>query len=218
MATWKVEPTWKKSVIERNYYSKGDNVVMHEIGWRWGEFLVFTEDDNPPDLESGIDIFDCTYETEFLETYDGCWEDYDFDDCDEETQEYVEKFLEENGIYDLENEGWEIIETEMIIDCDLKITRINDDDTEGEVIYTGENPENEEYVASQNNKQPTELKLVPGAPWPFATGEPEDDTLKFKCESCDFSTDDIMELNENPDENSEGAFVCPKCGGKVDLE
>ena len=152
MATWKVEPTWKKSVIERNYYSKGDNVVMHEIGWRWGEFLVFTEDDNPPDIESGIDIFDCTYETEFLETYDGCWEDYDFDDCDEETQEYVERFLEENGIYDLENEGWEIIETEMVIDCDLKITRINDDGSEGEVIYTGEMSENEEYIESQKNK------------------------------------------------------------------
>lgn len=29
---------------------------------------------------------------------------------------------------------------------------------------------------------------------------------------------DIMDLVENPDEDGEGAFVCPECGGKVNLE
>lgn len=38
MATWKVEPTFKKSVIERNYLTKGTNTFMVETGWRWGNF------------------------------------------------------------------------------------------------------------------------------------------------------------------------------------
>ena len=103
MATWKVEPTFKKSVIERNYLTKDGNTVMVETGWRWGEFLVYTDDDNPPNIESGVDIYGCEYETELLETFDGCWEDVDYDDCDDETREFLEEFFEEgNSWLDLE--------------------------------------------------------------------------------------------------------------------
>lgn len=127
MATWKVEPTFKKSVIERNYMRKGDNVVMVETGWRWGEFLVFTDDDEPPKLEAGVDIYNCDYETEFVETWDGCWEDHNFDDCDEETQAWLEEFFEEgNSFLDLEEHGWSQDECEMIIDCELKITKVEE--------------------------------------------------------------------------------------------
>lgn len=127
MATWKVEPTFKKSVIERNYMRKGDNVVMVETGWRWGEFLVFTEDDEPPKLEAGVDIYNCGYETELVETTDGCWEDHDFDDCDEETQTWLEEFFEEgNSWLDLEEHGWSQDECEMIIDCELEITKVEE--------------------------------------------------------------------------------------------
>ena len=56
MATWSVKPTWKKSIIERNYLSKGDNTIMIETGWRWGEFTVETDDDNPPNIEAGVNI------------------------------------------------------------------------------------------------------------------------------------------------------------------
>lgn len=128
MATWKVEPTFKKSVIERNYMRKGDNVVMVETGWRWGEFLVFTDDDEPPKLEAGVDIYNCDYETELVETTDGCWEDHDFDDCDEETQTWLEEFFEEgNSWLDLEEHGWSQDECEMIIDCELEITKVEDE-------------------------------------------------------------------------------------------
>ena len=127
MATWKVEPTFKKSVIERNYMRKGDNVVMVETGWRWGEFLVFTEDDEPPKLEAGVDIYNCNYETELVETNDGCWEEHDFDDCDDETQTWLEEFFEEgNSWLDLEEHGWSQDECEMIIDCELEITKVEE--------------------------------------------------------------------------------------------
>lgn len=141
MATWKVEPTFKKSVIERIYMVKDDNRICVETGWRWGEFLVFTEDDNPPAIGMGVDIYSCDYETEMLETWDGCWEEVDYD-CDEDTQQWLEEFFEEgNSYFDLEEHGWMHDESEMIIDCDLKITRMNEDGTEGESFTTGEEPE-----------------------------------------------------------------------------
>ena len=124
MAVWSVKPEWKKSIIERCYYHKDGNTVMIETGWRWGEFHVTTDDDNPPDIEAGVDIYNCGYDAELVETNDGCWEEHDFDECDEETQEWLEEFFEENSWLDLEDEGWSQGDTEMIIDCDLIIEMI----------------------------------------------------------------------------------------------
>jgi hypothetical protein len=179
MATWKVEPTWKKSIYERNYLTKGDNTFMVETGWRGGSFYVYTDDDNPPDIESGVDMYNCDYETELIETWDGCWEDYDFDECDEDTQQWLEEFFEEgNSWLDLESEDWYQDECEMIIDCDLKITRINDDGTEGESFITGNHEDNEEYVKEQSSKDSSPVdasELKPGAPWPFKNATEKDE-------------------------------------------
>lgn len=125
MATWSVKPTWKKSIVERQYWTKDGNTFVYETGWRWGEFLVYTDDENPPDIESGVDIFNCGYDTELVETEDGCWDEYDFDECDDEVREELEAFLEENCVFDLEEQGWYNSETEMIIDCDLSIERVD---------------------------------------------------------------------------------------------
>ena len=126
MATWSVKPEWKKSIIERQYMRKDDNVLIVETGWRWGEFHVYTDDDNPPELEPGVDIYNCDYETELVETTDGCWEEHDMDGCDDETREWLEEFLEENSYFDLEEHGWVFDDCEMIIDCDLSIEKVED--------------------------------------------------------------------------------------------
>ena len=127
MATWSVKPAWKKSIIERNYLVKDGNTVMIETGWRWGEFTVETEDDNPPDIEAGVDIYNCDYNGELVETNDGCWEEIDYDDCDDETREWLEEFFDEgNSWLDLEEHGWSQDECEMIIDCDLEITKVEE--------------------------------------------------------------------------------------------
>ena len=126
MALWKIEPSWKKSIVERQYYHNGDNTVMIETGWRWGEFECETEDDNVPEISAGDNLWDCGYSVELLETWDGCWEEIDTDDCDEETREWLEEFLEENSYYDLEEEeGWLQGDNEMIIDCDPVFTRLD---------------------------------------------------------------------------------------------
>jgi hypothetical protein len=126
MATWSVKPEWKKSIIERQYWSKDGNTFVYETGWRWGEFHVETEDDNPPVLEEGVDILNCGYESEMIETSDGWWENYDFDDCDEETEEWVREFLDEgNSVFDLESDhGWYSNDCEMIIDCGMIIEKV----------------------------------------------------------------------------------------------
>ena len=127
MALWKLEPTWKTSLIERIYYIKGDNRFMAETGWRWGEFTVETDDDNEPCIEAGTDLWNCDYTVEMIELTDGCWEEHDMDDCDEETTEWLENFFEEGGSYlDLEDEGWTQTDAEMIIDCDPEFEKLED--------------------------------------------------------------------------------------------
>lgn len=209
MAQWSVKPEWKKSIIERNYLTKGDSTVMVETGWRWGEFIVYTDDDNPPDIESGVDMYNCGYESELVETDDGCWEDYEYDDCSDEDQEWLEEFFEEgNSWLDLEEHGWVQDECEMIIDCDLLIERLDDDgNPTGEIV--GVDKEEEEIVEVKS--------LEPKAKWPFSEPETTVECAQFKCLSCDFTTEDINDLVENPNDDDKGAFVCPKCSGKVEL-
>jgi hypothetical protein len=127
MVLWSVTPKFKKSVIERNYLTKDGNTIMVETGWRWGEFQVTTEDDKPPVLQEGVNLYDSGYDVELIETSDGCWEDYDYDGCDEETQAWLEEFFDEgNSWLDLEEHGWIQDECQMIIDCDMEITKVEE--------------------------------------------------------------------------------------------
>ena len=163
MATWTIRPAWKKSLIERNYLVKGDNRVMIETGWRGGEFTVETEDDRPPVLEPGVDLYNCDYEVELVETFDGCWEEVNSDECDEETQEWLEEFFDEgNSWLDLEEHDWIQDECEMIIDCDIVIL-----DEQPNVVEQEASPEEES--SEEETKQPPQL--TPTAEWPFANAE-----------------------------------------------
>lgn len=126
MATWRVTPTWKKSVIERQTWTKKGvpGYIQHEIGWRWGEFFIETEDDKQPELEAGVNIFD--YSPDDWSTDDGCWEESDVDIGDEVERERLEEFIQDNSIFDLEEDGWIMEECEMIIDCDMNIEKVED--------------------------------------------------------------------------------------------
>lgn len=128
MALWSIKPTWKKSLIERNYYHKDGNTVVIETGWRWGEFTCETEDDNEPNITAGDDLWDCGYDVEMVETTDGCWEEHDMDECDAETTEWLEEFFDEgNSWLDLEEHGWIQGDSEMIIDCDPEFELISEE-------------------------------------------------------------------------------------------
>jgi hypothetical protein len=126
MAVWSVKPDWKKSIIERQIWTKEGvaGYIGVETGWRWGEFHVTTEDDTPPNLVAGVDIYNCDYECELVSLDDGCWEESDIDVLDEELRNELETFLEDNSVHDLEELGWSCDDTEMTIDCDMTIEMI----------------------------------------------------------------------------------------------
>ena len=126
MAIWKLTPSWKKSLAERNYFRKGDDVLMIETGWRTGEFTVTTEDDEPPCIEDGADLYSCGYEVEMESTFDGCWEEIDDSLCSEFTKGWLQGFFEEFSWLDLESEGWIQTDCEMIIQCDPVIELIEE--------------------------------------------------------------------------------------------
>ena len=122
MAIWIVKPKFKKSITERMFWEKDGNVLIDSTGWRWGEFTVETEDDNPPVLPEGVDIFSCGYDAEMVETSDGYWAGRNTDGCDDETTEWLEEFLKESSVYDLEDHGWTQTDCEVILDGELEIT------------------------------------------------------------------------------------------------
>ena len=124
MAIWKIEPSWKKSLAERMYYHKDDKTIMIETGWRWGEFTCETENDEPPVIEEGANLYDCGYDVEMQYCDDGCWEERELDGFTEEEEEAMNEWLDENSWLDLEEDGWDIGDTEMIITCDPIIEKI----------------------------------------------------------------------------------------------
>ena len=130
MAIWKIEPTFKKSIRDINHWhNSAGQEITHETGWRWGEFFIETEDDNPPDLplDGNFDIMDCGYDMSDFSTDDGCWEEYEFDGFTEEEEQSMQEWLDENSVFDLEDErgeeGWSCEEAEMFIDCPITIER-----------------------------------------------------------------------------------------------
>lgn len=122
MAIWSIKPELRKSIFERVYLTKEKQELVIETCWRSGEFTLETEDENPPDIQSGVDIYNCEYSYELVETSDGS-EYFDMSKCTEETKEWINNFLVDHSWLDLENHGWMQIECEMIIDCDLLIER-----------------------------------------------------------------------------------------------
>ena len=126
MALWKIEPTWKKSVVEIMSFHKEGKTIIVETGWRWGEFRCETEDDNPPIIEEGTDLYDCGYTVELEYCDDGCWEEYEFIGFTEEEEDEIREWLDDNSFLDLEEDGWVSGNTEMILNCEPEITRIEE--------------------------------------------------------------------------------------------
>lgn len=127
MALWLVETTEHKSLIERNVYVKDGNTFIVEIGWRSGDFFVETEGDEPPVLAAGVDIYNCDYDADLGDTYDNCWEDYNDEGCDAETQQWLDDFFNEgNSYHELEEHGWTVEDSSMFINCVPAITRVEE--------------------------------------------------------------------------------------------
>jgi hypothetical protein len=127
MALWNVEPTCKKSIVEKNYWTKGDKRICVETGWRWGEFTIETEGDEQPEIDEDTDLMCADFELGDWSTTDGCWEDRDYDNMSEREINDIEIFLEDNSVFDLEDDGWSCTDSELYITCDVTITKVEDE-------------------------------------------------------------------------------------------
>ena len=126
MAIWSIQPTWKKSIREVMYFYKEGKEITIETGWRWGEFTCATEDDEPPVIKEGVDLYSQGYDVEMQECFDGCWVEYEFDGFSEDEEEEMREWLDENSFLDLEEEGWTLSDTEFIMDCEPEITKVEE--------------------------------------------------------------------------------------------
>ena len=128
---WTVKPLEKKSIEEQEEYSKDGITLTRKTGWRWGEWTVATNDGQPPEFDfdsnGQLEINSCygnnIEEVEMVETSDGCWEDYEWSAlASDELKEETEAFIEEEGFYELEGQGWMHSETYMFIWGPIEIT------------------------------------------------------------------------------------------------
>ena len=135
MATWNVSTYYKKSCQEVEHWVRreGKGRITTTNGFRFGEWTVETDDDNPPEFEftevpggnglkDSINMLDSEYNNiesvELIEMFDGgCWYDVDFEDLTEEEEEEIQEFIDENSIYELEEreDSWYNDETEWWI-------------------------------------------------------------------------------------------------------
>jgi hypothetical protein len=119
LTEWIVEPSYKKSLVEVQHWRKGEQYFTYSETWRSGSFSVMTENGEPPVIEDGDDLYSVE-NCELIETWDGCGSDYDFINVDDE--DALQEFIDENSVFDLEEDGWYCDETEMFIYCDPIIT------------------------------------------------------------------------------------------------
>lgn len=140
MAQWNVRTYHKKSVeeIERYYQSGGTGRVTVTNGFRWGEWIVETNDDNPPEFEfvdrgsrkEYINMLDCCENNiEEVELYSmddgGCWYDVEIEGLEEDKEEEIRGFLDENSPYELEereDEDWRQDDCEWWVWGPIEIT------------------------------------------------------------------------------------------------
>lgn len=129
MASYEISTKHKKSIIDVQYYGKDGRTIRYETGWRWGSGVITIpdQDDLPwpadPDDNDEINVYEYDFELDSLD--DGCWDDIEFpDDIDEQELNRLQELYEEDGIFALEEDGWEEIDSELYFQGPLEIKKI----------------------------------------------------------------------------------------------
>ena len=130
MSTWKLSTLQKKSCTQIEFFKKGDLVAQREIGWRW----CWARYKEKPDLsdydqeKDQIELY-ALGDIDDMEQDDGCWEEWTWpDDVDEEEAERLEEIYNEEYDEGLENEGWELDDTEYWVSGPLELTEENEEE------------------------------------------------------------------------------------------
>jgi hypothetical protein len=133
MAKWQVSTKEKKSVEEHELWEKDGLVIRRVNGFRYGTWIVDTEDDELPeferttvpggdDAEDSINMYETNYETELVSLDDGWYGNVIWpEDIDEEERERLEALWEESWYDGWEGESWIQTETECWVWGELEI-------------------------------------------------------------------------------------------------
>jgi hypothetical protein len=129
MAVYKLSTKWKKSIVQTDFWvnSDGSKRIEEEIGWRWG-YVTFESDEEPEiDLDNpdGISVYD-EFEVLDSECNDGCWQELTFVGFTEEEENEMREWIEENSVYDLEEDGWIMSDSETEFQNELELEKIED--------------------------------------------------------------------------------------------
>jgi hypothetical protein len=121
---YRIEPEYKKSALERQIFSKDGKRIICDIWWRWATFECVA--DEPPVITEDDELYTLLDDLEFIESSDGD-EEHDYEGFTDDEIEEMDAFLEENSIYDLEEEGWSFEDTEWYIKSPVLITEVDDE-------------------------------------------------------------------------------------------
>lgn len=137
MTTWYVKTTNKKSVEEHQLWVKNGITIRRLTGYRWGEFNIETEDDQPPTFEykqvpcgddnlDSVDMWNCGYESDLVELDDGWYEDVIWpDNLAPFARDNLEVKWEHKPYSSWEDEGWVLTETEVWFTGPLEIGKVD---------------------------------------------------------------------------------------------
>lgn len=137
MTTWVVSTTDKKSVEEVEIWVKDGQTIKRTTGFRWGSFVVETNNDEPPeDLDpenpDGVDMYGYFSDNaedgaELISLDDGWFSEVEYpDDMPEEERERLDELWEEESYSSWEDEGWYNSDTECWFYGQLEIKKEND--------------------------------------------------------------------------------------------
>lgn len=144
MTQWEVSTVDKKSVEEHEIWSK-DGVEIRRInGFRWGTWIVTTNDGNEPkfeyttvpggnDVADSVDMYNASGENiddvELVSLDDGWYGDVVYpDDMDDDERERLEELWDEESYSGWEGDGWMQSDGECWVWGELKIEKVDYDE------------------------------------------------------------------------------------------
>jgi hypothetical protein len=122
---WKIEPTTSKNVAEFVTYTKGNNSLVHATYYRWATVYV-TSETKPifgySEEEQGtkFEHYDNDLDHDLCDGYYSCIVDFS-KEMRKKVKEDLRDFVDDHGIGELENDGWELLESVIWIYGTLQI-------------------------------------------------------------------------------------------------
>jgi hypothetical protein len=122
MTKWILSFQIKSVIIEREYFKKGENVIIHECRYEGG--IWSCESDTKPNIDLGneemLDILKHENNWETDEIFDMISDEWELDDkLNDEEQEELYNLIEKDGISAVDDQGWVSFQSEMFLDGPL---------------------------------------------------------------------------------------------------